>query len=68
MTDNYGVQRSINFYEASQSLTLGKTWISIIRRSDQLTGAEISFGGDVTRSLKDNNYLVMECQAQAFKY
>ena len=64
---SYGVQRSINFYEASQSLTLAASDI-YHPTQDQLTGAEISFGGDVTRSLKDNNYLVMECQAQAFKY
>ncbi len=56
-----------NFYEASQSLTLAASDI-YHPTQDQLTGAEISFGGDVTRSLKDNNYLVMECQAQAFKY
>ena len=30
--------------------------------------AEIAFGGDSIRSLKDDNYLVLECQAQAFKY
>ena len=35
---------------------------------DQLTGAEIAFCGDEIRSLKDSNYLVLECQAQAFKY
>ena len=64
---SYGVQRSINFYEASQSLTLAASDI-YHPTQDQLTGADISFGGDVTRSLKDNNYLVMECQAQAFKY
>lgn len=30
--------------------------------------AEIAFGGDSIRSLKDDNYLVLECQAQAFKH
>lgn len=30
--------------------------------------AEIAFGGDSICSLKDDNYLVLECQAQAFKY
>lgn len=35
---------------------------------DDLTGAEIAFGGDSVRSLKYDNYLVLECQAQAFKY
>ena len=35
---------------------------------DQLTGAEAAFGGDSIRCLKDDNYLVLESQAQAFKY
>lgn len=34
---------------------------------DQLTGVEIAFGGDEMRSLKGENYLVLETQAQAFK-
>lgn len=33
--------------------------------ADRLTGREISFGGDLTRSMKQNNYLVMETQAQS---
>ncbi|MNZ83890.1 Beta-galactosidase BgaB [compost metagenome] len=35
---------------------------------DDLTGIEIAFGGDMTRSLKDSNYLVLETQAQAFPH
>ena len=31
-----------------------------------LTGAEIAFGGDMTRSLKQDNYLVLETEAQGF--
>lgn len=64
---SYGVQPNINFYEASQCLTLAASDI-YHPTQDNLTGAETAFGGDVTRSLKDSNYLVMECQAQAFKY
>jgi beta-galactosidase len=33
---------------------------------DALTGVEIAFGGDLARSLKGSNYLVIETQAQAF--
>ena len=34
---------------------------------DNLTGTEISFGGDVTRSMKGGkNYLVIETEAQGF--
>ncbi len=32
-----------------------------------LTGTEISFGGDMTRSLKNDNYLVLETEAQGFE-
>lgn len=33
---------------------------------DGLTGAEIAFGGDLWRSIKQQNYLVMETQAQGY--
>ena len=33
---------------------------------DELTGAEIAFGGDMTRSLKQNNYFVLETEAQGY--
>lgn len=33
---------------------------------DDLTGMEIAFGGDVMRSLKKSNYLVLETQAQGY--
>ena len=33
---------------------------------DELTGTEISFGGDSTRSLKRDNYFVLETEAQGF--
>jgi beta-galactosidase len=35
---------------------------------NQLTGTEISFGGDLARSLKRSNYLVLETQAQGFPH
>src|SRR6202012_5556521 len=30
-----------------------------------LTGREIAFGGDIARGMKQNNYLIMETQAQS---
>ncbi len=33
---------------------------------DELTGAEIAFGGDSTRSLKEDNYFVLETEAQGY--
>ena len=64
---SYGVQPGINHYEAAKCLT--KLGADIYHPTqDELTGAEIGFGGDSIRSLKYENYLILECQAQAFKY
>lgn len=64
---SYGVQPDICHYEASKCLTLSGCDI-YHPTQDELTGAEIAFGGDEIRSLKNDSYLVLECQAQAFKY
>jgi beta-galactosidase len=64
---SYGVQPDICHYEASRCVSIVGTDI-YHPTQDDLTGAEIAFGGDSIRSLKDQNYLVLECQAQAFKY
>ena len=64
---SYGVQPDMNHYEASKCMTLCGTDI-YHPTQDELTGAEIAFGGDSIRSLKYDNYLVLENQAQAFKY
>ena len=64
---SYGVQPDINHYQASRAVTLAGTDI-YHPGQDKLTGAEIAFGGDSIRCLKQKNYLVTECQAQAFKY
>ena len=64
---SYGVQPDICHYEASKCLTVSGCDI-YHPTQDALTGAEIAFGGDEIRSLKKDNYLVLECQAQAFKY
>jgi beta-galactosidase len=64
---SYGVQPDVNHYQAAKCLTIVGTDI-YHPTQDQLTGAEIAFCGDSIRSLKKDNYLVLECQAQAFKY
>lgn len=64
---SYGVQPDINHYQTAKGLTIAGTDI-YHPTQDELTGAEIAFGGDEIRSLKEDNYLVLECQAQAFKY
>ena len=64
---SYGVQSGINHREASEALTLAGCDI-YHPTQDDLTGAEIAYGGDSIRSLKDAPYLVLETQAQAFRY
>lgn len=64
---SYGVQPGINHQEASGCITLAGTDI-YHPTQDDATGAEVAFGGDSIRSLKQKPYLVIETQAQAFKY
>lgn len=64
---SYGVQPDVDHSQAAKPLTIVGTDI-YHPTQDALTGAEIAFCGDEIRSLKDDNYLVLECQAQAFKY
>ncbi len=63
---SYGVQPDISHAEASGAVSLMGTDI-YHPTQDELTGAEIAFGGDEIRCLKQNNYLVLETQAQGFK-
>lgn len=62
---SYGIQPYVNHLHASQCLTIAGTDI-YHPTQDDLTGAEIAFGGDLIRSLKQNNYLVIETEAQGF--
>ncbi len=64
---SYGVQPDVNHADAAQCLTIAGTDIYHPTQY-ALTGAEIAYGGDSIRSLKMDNYLLLECQAQAFKY
>lgn len=62
---SFGVQPDVNHYQAAKCLSIAGTDI-YHPTQDDLTGAEIAFGGDSTRSLKQDNYLVLETEAQGF--
>lgn len=63
---SWGIQPDICHYKAAKAMTLIGTDIYCFDQ-DKLTGCEIAFGGDLMRSLRDEPYLVLESQAQAFK-
>ena len=62
---SFGVQPDVNHYHAAKALTIAGVDI-YHPTQDDLTGAEIAFGGDMTRSLKRDNYLVLETEAQGY--
>ena len=62
---SYGIQPDVNHYKAAEAVTIAGCDI-YHPNQDELTGTEIAFGGDMTRCLKQNNYLVMETEAQGF--
>lgn len=62
---SYGVQSRVNHFHAAKALTIAGVDI-YHPTQDDLTGAEISYGGDSSRSLKNSNYLVLETEAQGF--
>ncbi len=63
---SFGIQPDVDHFAASRPLDVAG--VDIYHPSqDQLTGTEISFGGDVARSIKGGkNYLVIETEAQGF--
>lgn len=62
---SYGVQPDVDHYHTAKCLTIAG--VDIYHPSqDDLTGKEIAFGGDLTRSLKQGNYLLLETEAQGF--
>ena len=63
---SYGIQPEVNHWKAAAPLDVAG--IDIYHPSqDDLTGVEIAFGGDLTRSLKAGaNYYVIETQAQGW--
>ncbi len=62
---SFGVQPDVNHFHAAECLTVAGVDI-YHPTQDDLTGKEIAFGGDMSRSLKNNNYLVLETEAQGF--
>jgi beta-galactosidase len=63
---SYGIQPDVDHFAAAKALDVAG--IDIYHPSqDQLTGVEISLGGDISRSMKNGkNYFVIETQAQGF--
>lgn len=62
----YGIQPDVDHFAASKALDIAGVDI-YHPTQDHLTGLEISFGGDVARSMKaGQNYLLMETEAQGF--
>ena len=62
---SYGIQPDVDHFEAAR--TLDVAGVDIYHPSqDELTGCEIAFCGDIARSMKRNNYFVLETEAQAF--
>ncbi len=63
---SYGMQPDVNHFQAAKAMDVAGVDI-YHPTQDHLTGTEISFGGDMTRSLKDGkNYFVIETEAQGF--
>ncbi|WP_291122832.1 beta-galactosidase [Flavobacterium sp. UBA6046] len=61
-----GIQPDVDHFAAAKAMDIAG--IDIYHPTqDKLTGIEISFGGDLTRSMKGGkNYLVIETEAQGF--
>ena len=62
---SYGLNGEVDVYEDAKAMTVVGTDI-YHPSQDQLTGMEIAFGGDLTRSVKNDNYLVLETECQGF--
>ncbi len=60
---SFGVQPDVNHFEAAKAVTVAGCDI-YHPTQDELTGREAAFDGSITRSLKQNNYLVLETEAQ----
>jgi len=63
---SYGIQPDVDHFAAVKAMDVAGVDI-YHPTQDALTGIEISFGGDLARSMKaGRNYLVIETQAQGF--
>ena len=64
---SHAVQPCVDHFAAARAFDIAG--IDIYHPSQEvLTGTEIAFGGDMARSIKGSNYLVIETQAQAFPH
>jgi beta-galactosidase len=62
---SYGIQPDVDHFAAVSAMDV--VGVDIYHPSqDELTGIEISFCGDIARSIKGTNYLVLETEAQGF--
>lgn len=60
---SYGLQPEVNQWDAGKAVTIAG--FDIYHPSAQdLTGIEISLGGAIARSIKKDNYLILETEAQ----
>lgn len=63
---SFGIQTEVDHFAAAKSMDIAGVDI-YHPTQDALTGTEISFGGDIARSMKSGkNYLVIETEAQGF--
>lgn len=62
---SYGLNGEVDVFEDAKAMTVVGTDI-YHPSQNQLTGMEIAFGGDLTRSVKQDNYLVLETECQGF--
>lgn len=60
---SFGVQPDVNHFHAAKAVTLAGCDI-YHHTQDLLTGKEAAFCGAITRSLKKDNYLILETEAQ----
>ena len=60
---SYGYQPEVNQYEAAKCMTVAGADIYHPSQGN-LTGAEITVCGNISRSLKKDNYLILETEAQ----
>lgn len=63
---SFGLRAEVDHFATSRLLDV--TGVDVYHPGQsRLTGAEIAFTGDIARTTKDQNYFVLETQAQAFK-
>jgi beta-galactosidase len=63
---SFGIQGDVDHFAAAKAMDIAGVDI-YHPTQDHLTGTEISFGGDMARSMKNGqNYLVIETEAQGF--